>query len=97
MSEQTTELVVATIFLIAGSSIFVNLDLLVKFDQRSGLRLHNWFRKRLGANSIWNREIYSAETPSGYRKSKIGFCIAAVVCLISGMVGLSLWVIRYFR
>jgi hypothetical protein len=97
MTEQTADLVVATVFLMAGSAIFLNLDALVKFDQRSGLRSHNWFKKRLGADSFWNREIYSVGTPSGHRKSKIGFGIAGIACLISGIIALSFWIVRYFH
>jgi hypothetical protein len=97
MSEQTADLVVATVFLMAGSAIFLNLDALAEFDQRSGLRSHNWFKKRLGAGSFWNREIYSVGTPSGHRKSKIGFGIAGVAFFISGIVALSFWIIEYFH
>jgi hypothetical protein len=97
MSEKIVDLVVATVFLTAGSAIFLNLDALAELDQRSGLRSHNWFKKRLGAESFLNREIYSVGTPSGHRKSKIGIGIAGVLCLISGVVALSFWVIQYFH
>jgi hypothetical protein len=97
MSEQTADLVVATVFLMAGSVIFLNLDALAEFDQRSGLRTNNWLKKWLGASSFWNREIYSVGTPSGHRKSKIGFGIAGGACLISGIIALGFWIIQYFR
>jgi hypothetical protein len=97
MSEQTADLVVATVFLMAGSVIFLNLDALAEFDQRSGLRTNNWFKRRLGASSLWNREIYSVGTPSGHRKSKIGFSIAGAACFVSGIIALSLWIIQYFH
>ncbi len=97
MSDRTAELAMATLFLIAGAVILLNIEPLARFDQRSGMKTHNWFKQRLGAGSVWNKEIYSVGTPSGLRKSKLGFGIAGTVCLAAGIVSLGFWLARYIR
>jgi hypothetical protein len=55
MTEQTVDFVIATLFLVAGSTILTNIDALTQFDQSSGLKMHSWFKKKIGAESAWNR------------------------------------------
>ena len=97
MSDRTTELVMATLFLLTGAAIFLNMDALARFDQRSGMKTHDWFKKRLGAGSAWNQEIYSVGTPGGLRKSKLGIGFAGAACLTAGVVILGFWLVRYLR
>ena len=62
-----------------------NLDALARFDQRSGSRLNDWFKKKLG-NSRLNRELWPVGTPSGFRSSKIGLGVAGAISLLFGAV-----------
>jgi hypothetical protein len=91
------DIAIATVFLFVGSIILTNLDALAHMDQSSGLKVHSWFKQRLGAASTWNREIYSVGTPSGHKRSKVGFAIAGVLCLLAGFVSLGLFLMRYIR
>jgi hypothetical protein len=97
MTEQTVDFVIATLFLVAGSTILTNIDALTQFDQSSGLKMHSWFKKKLGAESAWNREVYSVGTPSGHKKSKVAFTAVGILCLLAGFVSLSLSFVRYMR
>jgi len=97
MSEETVDIAIATLFLIVGTIILTNLDALTNFDQSSGLKMHSWFKKKLGAESIWNREVYSVGTPSGHKRSKIGFVAVGIVCLLAGFVSLCLSLRQYIR
>jgi hypothetical protein len=97
MTEQAIDFVIATLFLIVGSIILANLDALTHFDQNSGLKMHSWFKKKLGAESAWNREVYSVGTPSGHKRSKAAFTAVGIFCLLAGFVSLSLSRIRYIR
>lgn len=85
MNEQLWALLCGTIFLTAGVAILKNLDVLANFDQRSGAKLHAWFKTRLG-NSVLNREIYAVGTPGGLRKSTIGLRVGGVICVAVGLV-----------
>jgi hypothetical protein len=97
MTEQAVDIGIATLFLFVGSIILTNLDALTHFDQGSGLRMHSWFKKKLGAESIWNREVYSVGTPSGYKKSKLVFAPVGILCLLAGFVSLCLALVSYIR
>jgi hypothetical protein len=69
-TEQAVDVGIATLFLVFGSIILTNLEALTHFEQSAGLKMHSWFKKKLGAESIWNREVYSVGTPSGHKRSK---------------------------
>jgi len=97
MSAQAVDFAIATLFLIVGSIILTNLDALTQFDQSSGLKMHSWLKEKLGADSIWNREVYSVGTPSGYKRSKVGFVAAGIVCLLVGLVSLCLSLRQHIR
>ncbi|MHB8609431.1 MAG: hypothetical protein ACYDCG_14115 [Candidatus Acidiferrales bacterium] len=97
MSEQAVDISIATLFLIVGSIILTNIDALTRFDQSSGLKMHSWFKKKLGTESIWNRKLYSVGTPSGHKKSKVAFTTVGILCLLAGFVSLSLSLMRYLR
>ncbi len=97
MSELAVDFGLATLFLIVGSIILTNLDALAHFDQSSGLKMHSWFKKKLGAESTWNREVYSVGTPSGRKRSKVTFTAVGILCLLAGFVSLSLFLMRYIR
>ena len=97
MNEQAVDIAIATLFLIVGSIILTNLDALTHLDQSSGLKMHSWFKKKLGAESAWNREIYSVGTPSGHKRSKVGFAAAGILCLLAGFVSLCLALVSYIR
>jgi hypothetical protein len=94
MSEQARNLAWGIIYLMAGAAILKNLDTLATFDQRSGVKLNSWFKRKLG-DSFLNREIYSVGTPSGLWRSKIGLRIAGVICLLAGLFLVSLSCFRY--
>src|ERR1700739_2138122 len=49
MTERAVDIGIATGYLPAGSIILTNLDALTRFDQSSGLKMHSWFKNRLGA------------------------------------------------
>jgi len=85
MSELLTNFLLGTLFLTAGALILQNLDALARFDQHSGSRLSDWFKKKLG-NSGLNRELWSVGTPSGFRSSKVGLRVAGVIYLLFGAV-----------
>jgi len=97
MSEHAVDFAIATLFLAVGSIILTNLDGLTHFDQVSGLKMHSSFKKKLGAESTWNRELYSVGTPSGYKRSKAGFIAAGILCLLAGFVSLGIFLMRYIR
>ena len=97
MTERAVDIGIATGFLMVGSIILTNLDALTDFDQSSGLKMHSWFKKKLGAESIWNREVYSVGTASGHKGSKVGFAAVDIVCLLAGLIWLCLSLMRYIR
>jgi len=97
MTEQAVDIGIATLFLIVGAIILTNLEALTHLDQSSGLKIHSWFKKKLGAESILNREVYSVGTPSGHKRSKVGFATVGILCLLAGFVALGLSLIRYIR
>ena len=85
MSELIDRFALPTVFVIGGVLILQNLEALSSFDQRSGLKLHSWFKRRLGADSVLNREIYSVGTQSGLRKSKAVLRGCAIFSVIFGL------------
>jgi hypothetical protein len=97
MREQAVDFAIATLFLTVGTIILTNLDALTHFDQSSGLKMHSWFKKKLGAESTWNREVYSVGTPSGHKRSKVAFIAVEILCLLAGFVSLSLSLMRYIH
>jgi hypothetical protein len=96
MSEAASNLLAGTIFLSVGVLILQNLETIARFDQSNGVKLHSWFKKKLG-DSVLNREIYSVGTPSGLRKSRIVLRSAGVFCLVGGLLFISVGLLRYFH
>ena len=96
MSEAASNLLSGTIFLSVGVLILQNLEAIARLDQSSGVKLHSWFKKKLG-DSVLNREIYAVGTPSGLRKSKIGLHGAGIFCIVVGLLFVSLGLVLYFR
>ncbi len=96
MSEVARNLLSGTIFLSVGVLILQNLEAIARFDQSTGVKLHSWFKKKLG-DSVLNREIYSVGTPSGLLKSRIGLRGAGVFCIVVGLLFISLGLVRYFH
>jgi hypothetical protein len=96
-SAQLADATIAAAFLFVGVLILMNLDALTEFDQRSGLRMHSWFKRKLGPDSTWNREIYSVGTPSGHKKSRVGFTAVGVLCVLAGFILFSLVLMSYLR
>src|SRR5260370_33749015 len=80
MSEVARNLLSGTIFLSVGVLILQNLEAIARFDQSTGVKLHSWFKKKLG-DSVLNRKIYSVGTPSGLLKWRIELLGAGVFCL----------------
>jgi hypothetical protein len=76
--------------LAAGALILQNVEVFVRFDQRSGTRVNAWFKKRV-KNPGLNRELWPVGTESGSRSSRIVFRIAGVILILLGivLVGLS--------
>jgi hypothetical protein len=66
-----------TLYLVAGALLLTYLDKIVEFDQKSGIKLKTFFRRKLG-DSFLNRELWSVGTPSSYRTSRIVFHLAGV-------------------
>ena len=97
MSEQAVDIAMATLFLIVGSIILTNSDALTHLDQSLGLKIHSWFKNKLGAESIWNREVYSVGTPSGHKRSRAGFAAVGILCLSAGFVSLYLSLVHCIR
>jgi hypothetical protein len=97
MTEQSVDIGMATLFLIVGSIILTNLDALTHFDQSPGLKMHSWLKKKLGAESIWNREVYSGGTSSGYKRWKVAFAAVRAFCLLVVFVPLFLSLVRHIR
>ena len=93
MTEGAVDIGIATGFLMVGSIILTNLDALTHFDQSSGLKMHSWFKKKLGAESLWNREVYSDATASGHKR----FAAVGIVCLLAGLIWVCLSLMRYIR
>ena len=85
ISEMTDRFALPTAFVIGGVLILQNLDALASFDQHSGVRLHSWFKRKLGADSMLNREIYSVGTPSGLHRSKAVLRVCAIFSVIFGL------------
>ena len=96
MSGPASNLLFGTVFLTVGVFILQYLDAIARFDQSSGVKVHFWFKKKLGDSAL-NREIYSVGTPSGLRKSKIGLRGAGVFCIVVGLLFVSLGLTRYFH
>ena len=84
MNEAVWELTLGIVAVTAGVAILLKLDALAKFDQRCGAKLNTRLRKRLG-DSWLTHDIYSAGTPSGLRKSRIGLGIAGVGLILGGL------------
>lgn len=97
MSEHAVDFVIATLFLVVGSVVLTNLDALTHFDQSSGLKMHSWFKKKLGAESTWNREVYSVGTPSGHKRSRVEFAAVGILCLLAGFISLCISLMRCVR
>ncbi len=97
MSAQLTDASIAAAFLLVGVLILMNRDVLTEFDQRSGVRMHSWFKRKLGPDSMWNREIYSVGTMTGHKRSKVAFTIVGVLCLSTGFISFVLALTRYLR
>jgi len=88
MSKCLSHLFLGIVSVVLGALILVNLDTIVRFDQRSGMKLRSWFRKKLG-NSVLNRELWTVGTPgtpSGLRSSRVSFKVVAIVLLVVGAV-----------
>src|SRR5437868_2675152 len=69
--------IVATLFLVVGGIVLTNLDAVTDFDQRSGLKMHFWFKKKLRANSILNHGVYSVVTQLRLAPLRLGLLIFA--------------------
>ena len=93
MTERAVDIGIATGFLMVGSIILTNLDAQTHFDQSSGLKMHSGFKKKLGAESLWNREVYSDATASGHKR----YAAVGIVCLLAGLIWLCLLLMRYIR
>jgi|ERR1700676_1212538 len=96
MSDAAIELLSGTILLSVGVLILQNLETIARFDQSSGVKVHSWFKRKLG-DSVLNREIYSVGAPSGFRKSRIGLRGAGVFSIVVGTLFISLGLVRYFH
>jgi hypothetical protein len=93
MTERAVDIGIATGILMVGSIILTHLEAQTRFDQSSGLKMHSWFKKKLGAESLWNREVYSDATASGHKR----FAAVGIVCLLAGLIWLCLSLMRYIR
>ncbi len=97
ISEVTDRLALPTAFVIAGVLILQNLDAMVKLDQRFGVRLHSWFKRKLGAGSFLNHEIYSVGTPSGLHRSRVTLRVCAIFSVIFGLAMMLLEFVLYTK
>ena len=93
MTERAVDIGIATGILMVGSIILTNLEAQTRFDQSSGLKMHSGFKKKLGAESLWNREVYSDATASGHKR----YAAVGIVCLLAGLIWLCLLLMRYIR
>jgi hypothetical protein len=96
-SNNLVVLAIAIASLLAGILLFVNIDSLARFDQATGLRVHHWFRKKLGSDSVLNRELYSVGTPSGLKKSLKTLRFAAIFLIGTGFLWFAVWLASYLR
>ena len=80
---------VGTLCVVAGAFLLTYLDKVVEFDQSSGIKLKAFFRRKLGDSSL-NRELWSGETPTASRASRIAFRLVGAILLLSGVVELLL-------
>ena len=96
-SNNLVVLAIAIASSLAGILLFVNLNRLARFDQATGLRVHHWFRKKLGSNSVLNRELYSVGTPSGLNKSLKALRFAAIFLIGTGFLWFTVWLVSYLR
>jgi hypothetical protein len=95
-SGETIKLVFGTLCLAAGALTLRTSDALARFDQKAGVRLKYWFRKKLGDSAL-NRELWSVGTTTGLRSSTIGIRVARTIFLVVGMLLLGLSLHRHFR
>jgi hypothetical protein len=93
-SSNLAVLLIAITCLLAGILLLVNLEMFARFDQASGLRAHQWFRKVLGSNSVLNRELYSVGTPSGFKRSLKVLRLVSFFLIGSGFLWFGLWLAR---
>ena len=96
MSEPLGQFLHGIFWIAVGAIVLQNLDALVRFDQRSGIKLKAWFKGRLG-NSTLNRELWSVGTPSGFRSSRIAFRIVGALSILGGTVLVVLSLRRFFH
>jgi hypothetical protein len=90
MTAQLSNFLWGTIWVAAGVLILTNLDALLLFDKKFGIRLRAWFHKQLG-NSFLNRPIWSHGASSGFpswRISKILLTVPGLTLLLLGAVDL---------
>jgi hypothetical protein len=84
MSLYISNIIWATISLIAGILFLSNVNRIAQFNQTCGVKLKSFFHKKLG-NSPLNRELWSIGTPSGHRSSRFVIRIAGVVFFLAGL------------
>jgi hypothetical protein len=86
----------ATIFLIAGILFLSNVNRIAEFNQTCGVKLKSLFHKKLG-NSPLNRELWSMGTPSEHRSSRLVIRIAGAIFLLAGIARMVLALRVYSR
>jgi hypothetical protein len=96
MSLGTSNILWATIFLIAGILFLSNVNRIAEFNQTCGVKLKSLFHKKLG-NSALNRELWSIGAPSEHRSSRLVIRIAGVVFLLAGLARMVLALLIYSR
>ena len=93
MATQLSDFLWGTIWVAAGLLILTNLDAILMFDKKLGIRLRAWFHKQLGNSfySFLNRPIWSHGASSGFpswRISKILLTVLGLTLLLLGAVDL---------
>ena len=96
MSLGMSNILWATIFLIAGILFLSNVNRIAQFNQTCGVKLRSLFHKKLG-NSPLNRELWSIGTASEHRSSRFAIRIAGVVFLLAGLARMVLALLIYSR
>jgi hypothetical protein len=94
MSLYISNIIWATISLIAGILFLSNVNRIAQFNQSCSVKLKSWFHKKLG-NSPLNRELWSIG--SGHRSSRLVIRIAGVVFLLTGLARMVLALRIYSR
>ena len=96
MNDTVSNVIQGGLAILAGTAMLLNLEWVANFDQRCGVKVNAWLKKRLG-NSFLTRDIWPVGNRSGKRSSRIGCGLAAVFLILCGLGLVAVSLYEQFR